>query len=219
MNPFSDSPKRVVIPLIHEQGQWRPLYGGDMPRFSEGSSGELIVTEIAFSDSHEIERFQHEAVVELLPTGTTLWAKLSPNSYVGSRRRGLPPGLRTDHTAGLHDAFLVPFEILQPLMLLFHGTKPAALRDCPCRLADFADDEAGALSINQAYTRLSERFEPKRRSHTGNVFEKVFYVEGDLLRPLKILREREEAKLESQLFYQSGELPLKPAKSPKLGLK
>ena len=35
------------------------------------------------------------------------------------------------------------------------------------------------VSINGAYSRLSERYEPWHRSHTGNVFTKVYYrVQG-----------------------------------------
>ena len=32
-----------------------------------------------------------------------------------------------------------------------------------------------AVSVNQAYTIISTEFEKYRRSHTGNVFNKVYY--------------------------------------------
>jgi hypothetical protein len=35
------------------------------------------------------------------------------------------------------------------------------------------------LSLNHAYTLLSERIEPDRRSHTGNIYKLVFYKESD----------------------------------------
>lgn len=49
MNPFSESPKRVVIPLIFSRGSWRPDYGGEMPKFAEGMIADLTVSAVAFS--------------------------------------------------------------------------------------------------------------------------------------------------------------------------
>ena len=45
-------------------------------------------------------------------------------------------------------------------------------------------------SINQAYTRLSERYEPRRKSHAGNVFQQVLFetTPGGHVRPLDDLR-------------------------------
>ena len=37
-----------------------------------------------------------------------------------------------------------------------------------------------AQSLNHAFTKLSERFETHRLSHTGSVYSRVFYLESDL---------------------------------------
>jgi hypothetical protein len=74
-------------------------------------------------------------------------------------------------------------------------------------LKDFPEDVA-VLSINQAYTRLSEKHEPKRKSHAGNVFAQVYFFDGKFLLPLEEARKREVIKLDKKLFHQSGELPL-----------
>jgi len=36
-----------------------------------------------------------------------------------------------------------------------------------------------AQSLNHAFTKLSERFETHRLSHTGSVYSRVFYKESD----------------------------------------
>jgi hypothetical protein len=74
------------------------------------------------------------------------------------------------------------------------GTKLAQLEPCECEL--------------EGFPRLSERYESTRKSHSGNVFTKVFFMEGNRLLPLEELRVREVAKLEKRLYQQSGELPL-----------
>ena len=40
-------------------------------------------------------------------------------------------------------------------------------------------DPGDAASLNHAFTLLSERFEVHRMSHTGNVYERIFYEETD----------------------------------------
>src|SRR5690606_35504250 len=128
-----------------------------------------------------------------------LWAKMSPKQYVGPLQRGLQSGFKSDHQHGLESAYLVPFHLLEPLPLAFHGTKVAELGSCHCRLEGVEVDEP-IVSINHAYTRLSERFESRRRSHSGNVFKKVFFADGDFLLPLKVLRDLHKAEIEKELF-------------------
>lgn len=51
-----------------------------------------------------------------------------------------------------------------------------------------------AISLNHAFTMLSEVFETQRISHTGNVYEQVLYQEsGGVWHPLKDLRNKELA--------------------------
>jgi hypothetical protein len=47
---------------------------------------------------------------------------------------------------------------------------------------DFPEELAmeSAQSLNHAFTKLSERFETHRLSHTGSVYSRVFYLESDL---------------------------------------
>jgi hypothetical protein len=56
-------------------------------------------------------------------------------------------------------------------------------------------------SLNYAFTRLSEVFEPWRKAHTGSIYERIFYLERDEhWYPLKDLRDRALASAERTLI-------------------
>jgi hypothetical protein len=56
-------------------------------------------------------------------------------------------------------------------------------------------------SLNYAFTRLSELFEPWRKAHTGSIYERVFYQERNgRWYQIKDLRERALASAERQLI-------------------
>lgn len=60
---------------------------------------------------------------------------------------------------------------------------------------------APAKSLNHAFTILSEIYETQRLSHTGNVYERVFYQEKDgRWCPLDWLRQAELAVAENGLI-------------------
>lgn len=93
----------------------------------------------------------------------------------------------------------------EPLEMRFRGTKRAVLAPCSCAVPalDGVDAPLMAESLNHAYTKLSERFEPYRRSHTGNAFQLVFYLGVGADRehswePLETLRKRFERKIEQR---------------------
>ena len=76
----------------------------------------------------------------------------------------------------------------EPLYLWSHGTKRATLKPARCTVPALKD--LRAESLNEAYRRISERFEPHRRSVGGNVFRCVYYFEPalDQWRPIGELR-------------------------------
>ncbi|MCS7263395.1 MAG: hypothetical protein NZ805_01025 [Armatimonadetes bacterium] len=67
--------------------------------------------------------------------------------------------------------FLVKVLLQEPLRLEMRGTSSPRLLDCRCHIPALEKHEKQfAASLNEAYTRVSEVFEPTRRSHTGNIF-------------------------------------------------
>jgi len=201
---FIDPTERVVIPVTIRNGKIVPFYGGEMPKLREGVVMDLITEEAAFLDASEIKRFHQESFPEVLPAGSELFAVIAfrNQTFVHQEKsiRAVPPpgGVKA----------LVPFWLLEPLRLHLRGTRKAELMSCDCDLR--MEGQSPASSINEAYTRLSERYEPWRRSHTGNVFTKVYFRDlgTDFARPLDDLREAHEAEAEKTLFHLSGVLPL-----------
>ncbi|MBC8751519.1 MULTISPECIES: hypothetical protein [Paraburkholderia] len=56
-------------------------------------------------------------------------------------------------------------------------------------------------SLNHAFTRLSEKFEPWRKSHTGNVYDRVLYQEkSGRWYPLNVLRDAAIAREEHEFI-------------------
>lgn len=74
------------------------------------------------------------------------------------------------------------------LLLITRGTKRAVLADASCVIPALGGLKAS--SLNEAYRRISERFEPERRSVGGNVFRSVYYFEPSTAswRPIGELR-------------------------------
>jgi hypothetical protein len=201
----TDPNKRVVIPVTICNGKIVPFYGGELPQFREGAVMDLLTEEGAFLEPAEIQRFHQESFQIILPEGSEMFAVISfrNQDFIHQAKN-----VKADPVPG-GVSVLVPFWLLEPLRLHLRGTRKAELLPCECDLR--IDGQTSASSVNEAYTRLSERYEPWRRSHTGNVFTKVYFRElgTDIARPIDFLREQHEAEAEKKLFHRSGVLPLK----------
>jgi hypothetical protein len=56
-------------------------------------------------------------------------------------------------------------------------------------------------SLDYAFILLSEKFEPWRRSHTGNIYERIFYQEeSGIWHPLNVLRNAAIASKEQRFI-------------------
>jgi hypothetical protein len=137
---------------------------------------------------------------------------LSANSIImiAVNRNGVPEDKRSFTkeiaTSDYSDSFFVKVEILEPLFLLIRGSKKSNLLPAKCNILCL---DIEAASLNNAYTIVSEQFEPHRRSHTGNIFTKGYYEGENVWFPLENLRNIEEAKFEEQLFLDYREFKLK----------
>lgn len=207
MSFYTDHDKNIVIPAVLRKGVWQPFYGGGMPKLKEGALADIVVPEQAFKNADELQRFNLEDTVTLLPGGSRLFAMMSRNHLMRGPQIGSPSSAHIRPQDGLGNANLVAFAIKQDLKLHLRGTKLAQLEPCECELEGFPENLA-VLIINQGYTRLSERYEPTRKSHSGNVFPEVFFMERNRLLPLVELRVRAVTELEKRLYQQSDELSL-----------
>lgn len=70
-------------------------------------------------------------------------------------------------------------------------------------------------SLNYAFTRLSEEYEPWRKSHTGNIYGRIFYKEkNDKWYPIDLLRNSVSVKKdEHQLVFEARQEAIKKYKN------
>lgn len=163
-----DKAKTVSIPVRAIHGRLEYLNGGGIPDIRDEAVCELIVDEYTLLD--DPSRFQREEPVKLLDAGTTVAMAV---------RRDTIPQERIDRTYSLRlravdrhsKSRWVKVELKEDLHLRLRGSKNYELMECKCHIPALG---AGAESLNQAYTLVSQVFEPHRRSHTGNIFRKCF---------------------------------------------
>lgn len=175
-----------------------------MPSFVEGAAADVIVETIAFANPAELSRFNIEEQFPLVKSGSRLLALMRRKAGVVSSTDAVAVAKADPLLPERAD--LIPFTLEEDLILHFRGTKHAVLEDCDCRLETIADKRV--RSVNEAYMRLSEHYEPHRRSHAGNVFDTVYFLRGEAAVSLNRLREAATAEFEKKLFHRSGTLPL-----------
>ena len=159
-------PRELHIPVKVENGKLLLRSGAPLPDFHENAEGELRIAASDLIDPQQIPLFLEECSKPFLSAHSSLVAEV--------KREGVPEPLRK-HLVGIKQAgrYLtgVPFTITADLEIILIAGKNGRLKDCPCHIPSL---DRVAASINEAYTRISEAYEPARRSHTGNVFSKVF---------------------------------------------
>jgi hypothetical protein len=150
--------KEKLINLVTEQ---------EISEISNDSLCNLVVEAYKVTDEQLLQLLLEETEVEVLPEGETLYADVDG--------KHIPNRLSEDSTQLMTNGASrrsVKFILESPLRMKIRGTKLPSLLDCKCQIPSL---EETAWSVNHAYTVISTAFEPKRRSHTGNVFEKVTY--------------------------------------------
>lgn len=197
--PIPES-KTVKVSVIVENGQLIPV-DRDL-KLKDCATGELTILATAVLDETKRQELLRKINVEIMSSDTMLLAVMKPYTDFGAAldpeaKNALPqelmkhafnPREHGESVAGPVDGMLIPFFIRMPLkMELRGGAKPARLEPCPCDIVTLKKE---AFSVNHAYTLLSEVYEPRRMSHTGNVFTKIYYfnVNKRAWEPLEALR-------------------------------
>lgn len=200
--------KRLTLPVQMVNGQWEFVFGGELP-VHEGTFAELVINPTFIKDQALRESLTQEVVVRVLPEGTPLRVALS------DRVEGFSKSLDTYHIRVAPQYAPAEFCRFAPVWI---GPTGGGSRDTVypglsmrhfgldrCELFSSLIelpedmDRLHALSLNHAYTLLSERYETHRMSHTGNVYERVFYQESNNeWYPLSTMRDgvRERAERE-----------------------
>lgn len=207
--------KTVRVPVQWVNGHWELIYGGGVP-VMEGACGELILDQSTIADPQFLNAVTRKTVIKILAEGTELRVALTI-------REPLPAGLaqfllprdatKHSHTAGIsRQSRFVSIWLSGPsatqqrkgktkggLWLSLEGPEPRELESGVVQLPKIGSVER-ADSLNHAFTLLSERFEPWRQAHTGSIYQRVLYKEGERWYPLNDLRDRTVARVERTLI-------------------
>jgi hypothetical protein len=232
MKPTDD--KRVSIPVRRVGNKWEYFYGGDVP-VREGTPGELKVDLAAITDERFSQRLTAEVSIKILGEGAKLLVALSdpkapphtPSIPKGISALDLPAGTTRMETVVIGPEKPVPAAQADGppkpeaggLWLVFKGLNKTEIRGSTIRLPEVAGHKV-AISLNHAYTVLSELIETQRISHTGNIYTKVFYrEESGRWYPIDDLRWGAQGEVEQKLLRQAWEdlekqLGWRPALNP-----
>jgi len=189
--------KTIRLPVIVINGDIKYYYGGDLPKLEEGVIGDLIIPSKGVTNEELHLKLHSEETIQILQKDHKL--------LVLVRLDDIPETEVVPRQIITNDIYLpinynfVEVILLEPLKLLLRATKKASLKETKC-LIPVMDQEV--QSLNTAYTKISEKYEPKRRSHTGNVFEKCLYYSNSTKKweTLDRLRNIEESKYQERLF-------------------
>jgi hypothetical protein len=183
--PLPDASKRTVaIPIKIVNGALVTFEGQPLPALKD-CIGDLLVPAFALKNQEDLGRLTAEKVRPLFQKGEMLLCRLGarhiPQNLVSKCRREKVP----DSTA---DGAFIEIVLEEPLQIRTRGTKSPTLEPVKCRIPALAGVEP--QSLNEAYRRISEVFEPTRRSAGGNVFLNIYYFvpERQQWRPLDELR-------------------------------
>lgn len=191
----NDYQNSVQIPVRVRDGAVELLYGGALPTLQEGTVGTLTVPAHAFLDQEMLNQLSRGLTVPRLSAGTELLALMKTHRNDPQLIKQKEGGIRTTEEGSFAQIIL-----LDDLDVRLRGSKRATLGTCRCNMPALPDKLA--RSVNHAYTMLSEHFERDRISHTGNVFELVYFRRGakNEWLPLDALRRPMEAAIEQRVI-------------------
>lgn len=194
-----DRPSLLRIPVRLVDGQWEFFYGGEVP-LQDGTIAELVVERADVTDKAFLRAMKKRSEARILDEGAELMMAFSIRSGAmpaDARRllRSIDREALSDYCQRLANVSCrryVSVRIGEPnksfsrrrpgqpggLYLQLAGLQPAGM-DVSSIVVPGLPEPNRFDSLNQAYTRLSEIFEPWRRSHTGNVYEYVLYRSND----------------------------------------
>jgi len=217
---FAKTPIRVPVKFV--EGKWEFLYGGGLP-IKPGTIGDLIVEKAQITDQKFLALLSRKVEYKMLKEGAELLIALAVRA--GSELSAeLRKHLISPSTIQLGtDYFSVPRSRETRFVKVSIG--PPTRRQVQQRQsADggvwlqaeggrtkgilvssvFVPDEISKQpldSLNHAFTKLSESYEPWRQAHTGSIYTRALYQEkNEKWYPLEVLRTAATAKDEHALI-------------------
>lgn len=220
----SKASSSLRIPVRFVDGRIECEYGGIVP-LREGTKAELVVEAIDIEKKDFLKAITEPGRHLALNQGTKLLVGLSVRDHPGLKRIGNAPlidlapwpkgpiVLASGSSGTYYFSKYIEIELSVPtekqiqlygskvggLWLLTKGRKATGLSSTTIKLPPEVSKET-VTSLNHALTILSEIFETWRISHTGNVYEQVFYQEkNERWYALDYLRNEKVEKIEMEI--------------------
>lgn len=191
--------KTVTIPVRIKDGTVKYFYDNEsgLPKISDVEYAELIIPRNSLLDNELINKLTEEKTVDFIEKGTELYAQISIND-MHKLDEVSQSNIQTLKTREGREPF-IEIKLYEDLELTLRGSKKARLKNCRCEIPALDDKEA--MSLNQAYTLISEKFEPGRRSHSGNVFDKIYFLQDDVCYKIEKIRNRLQSRYEEECLW------------------
>jgi len=157
--------RTISIPIKFENGSVICADGNPIPKLSESAYGELIIPSIFLEEKEDIEKYQQQDEKLFFNNQETLYIELNPK-YIPENN------IYDTNPISFNGKLFIPITIKENLRIFSRYRKKAKLRPCKCFIPAL---NTNAISLNHAYTLISEKYEIKRRSHTGNVFNFCYF--------------------------------------------
>jgi len=217
----------VRIPVKLIDGRWYGIDGHEL-NIRANAVGELVLDRRDVEDKALLERLNQKLYVQVLGEDAVLRVALTirdepqlaePLKKHFASRAEMKLGAEYYHTAHGNNTQFVDIslgpatkdqcrrdpEATGGLWLQADGLRIKGLvTSTICVPKEVSEEPLG--SLNHAFTRLSEVYEPWRISHTGNIFTRILYQESDDVGtwyPLEVLR-KASAATDSQLLAKAA---------------
>ncbi|MDR1011564.1 MAG: hypothetical protein LBM04_10675 [Opitutaceae bacterium] len=181
MNASNSNGRYYHLPVVYRDGKLSAADGRKLPPLKDSTWGELVIPLDSLTGTEAGRRYLSGDERALYIPQKCLWA------FVSTRKTPEHLIKFVEQKNTRNGVFLFVRFVLKKELKLAGSGRTARLMECDCEIP--ALQKKAAKSVNEAYTRISEAFEPARRSHTGNVFDKVFFESANnVLFPLRELR-------------------------------
>jgi len=160
--------KHLKIGIRFDGAGFVLLNGDPLPALKKDCVAELVLAPESIQDANLRASLTGQKSILLLKEGSVVLCGVSRTMIDDIFAEGLNPS----GPSPIHSTYrFVEVRLDADLWLQVRGDQEARLSSCPCKITALNIE---AESLNHAFTLISETYETKRRSHSGNVFERVY---------------------------------------------
>lgn len=156
----------TTIPVEFKNGKIHLQNGKKLPKIKEGAKADIIIASFYIEDKTLKEEYNKEEIFTLFGKGTKLYVEMNIRDFktISEEER--------EAVTFYQNNYLVEIELFNDLKIKERGTKFPRLESCDVKTTQLKIE---AKSLNEIYSKLSLIYEGHRMSHTGNVFDKVYF--------------------------------------------